>query len=57
MTAYYDMGYCEAENKEEAERITRAKASAFSDSEKRLITGRKTTVAEMCREKAEKGGR
>jgi hypothetical protein len=37
MTACYDMGYVYAENKEEAEREARGKASAFSQGEKTLI--------------------
>jgi hypothetical protein len=51
MSAYYDLGYCEAESKEEAERITRRKQTAFSEGEKSLITGRKVSLGEVMREK------
>ena len=37
MTAFYEMGYVYAPDKETAERKARAKASAFSQNEKCLI--------------------
>lgn len=37
MTASYDLGFEYAENKEQAERQARARANAFSNSEKPLI--------------------
>jgi hypothetical protein len=37
MTAFYELGYVYANTKDEAERIARAKATAFSQAEKCLI--------------------
>ncbi len=44
MTAYYDMGYIYAENKEAAEREARAKATAFNQKEKCLIKAHETNT-------------
>lgn len=40
MTARYELGEVYAENKDEAERIARAKATAFAANEKALIKAR-----------------
>ena len=37
MTAFYDLGYVYAETKEDAERESRAKETAFTQGEKTLI--------------------
>ena len=40
MTAFYELGYCQADSQEDAERIARARNTAFSGSEKTLIKAR-----------------